>query len=52
MEKRKIVCEVCRNQCEMEAEIEDGEVVEVTGNGCMKGYIFAQNAVNGNSSDK
>ncbi len=45
MEKRKIACEVCRNQCEMEVEMEDGEVAEVTGNGCMKGHIFAQNAV-------
>ncbi|MEZ3488235.1 MAG: hypothetical protein K1W22_17055 [Lachnospiraceae bacterium] len=45
MEKRVIMCEVCRNNCRMEAEIEDGEVIEVTGNGCMKGYIFAQNAV-------
>ena len=45
MEKRKIACEVCRNQCEMEVEMEDGEVAEVTGNGCMKGYIYAQNAV-------
>lgn len=45
MEKRVVMCEVCRNNCRMEAEIEDGEVVDVTGNGCMKGYVFAQNAV-------
>ncbi len=45
MEKRVIMCEVCRNNCRMEAEVEDGEVIDVTGNGCMKGYIFAQNAV-------
>ena len=45
MEKRWIMCEVCPNNCRMEAEVEDGEVVDVTGNGCMKGYIFAQNAV-------
>ena len=45
MEKKKIACEVCRNQCELEVEMEDGEVVEVTGNGCMKGYIFSQYSV-------
>lgn len=45
MEKIVVMCEVCRNNCRMEAEVEDGEVIDVTGNGCMKGYIFAQNAV-------
>lgn len=45
MEKRVIMCEACRNNCRMEAEIEDGEVMDVTGNGCMKGYVFAQNVV-------
>lgn len=43
MEKIKINCAVCNNQCQMEVEIEDDEVVDVTGNGCMKGYIYAQN---------
>ena len=45
MEKKKINCEVCRNNCEMEVEVDDKEVIDVTGNGCMKGYIFAQTAV-------
>lgn len=45
MEKKKINCEVCRNHCEMEVEVDDKEVIDVTGNGCMKGYIFAQTAV-------
>lgn len=45
MEQRVVMCEVCRNNCRMEVEIEDGEAIDVTGNGCMKGYIFAQNAI-------
>lgn len=45
MEKRIIMCEVCRNNCRMEVETEDAEVIDVEGNGCMKGYVFAQNAV-------
>ncbi len=45
MEKKTINCEVCENHCRMEAEVEDGEVVDVAGNGCMKGYIYAQTAV-------
>ncbi len=51
MEKRVIMCEVCRNNCRMEAETEDKEVIDVTGNGCMKGYIFAQNAVRDDAQD-
>lgn len=42
MKTEKIMCEVCGNGCEMEVEIEDGEVQDVSGNGCMKGFIFAQ----------
>ena len=34
-----------RINCEMEVEVDDREVIDVTGNGCMKGYIFAQTAV-------
>ena len=45
MEKKTINCEVCENHFRMEAEVEDGEVVDVAGNGCMKGYIYAQTAV-------
>lgn len=39
---RKFKCEVCENHCELEAEIEEGEVLDVSGNGCMKGFIYAQ----------
>lgn len=42
MKTEKIMCEVCKNGCEMEVETEDGEVQDVSGNGCMKGFIFAQ----------
>lgn len=45
MKIEKIRCEVCGNHCEMEAELEYGEVQDVSGNGCMKGFIFAQQEV-------
>lgn len=45
MKIKKIRCEVCDNHCEIEAEIEDGDVTDVSGNGCMKGFIFAQQEV-------
>lgn len=45
MRIEKIWCEICDNHCEIEAEIEDGEVLDVSGNGCMKGFIFAQQEI-------
>lgn len=45
MKEIQIVCQVCPNGCQITAEAEDGEVVDVTGNGCMKGYIYAQREV-------
>lgn len=45
METREITCIVCPNGCRLKARIEDDEVVDVTGNACMKGYIYAQNEV-------
>lgn len=46
MEKLKTSCHACRNNCEIEVDYEDGEVIEVTGNGCMRGMIHAQSEVN------
>ena len=42
MEKKTITCMVCPNCCELVAEIEDGEVMDVTGNMCMRGMAYAQ----------
>lgn len=39
---RTLTCAVCPNHCKIEAQIEDGEVLDVSGNGCMKGFIYAQ----------
>lgn len=30
---------------QIEAEVEDGEVMDVDGNGCMKGFSYAQRFV-------
>ncbi|WP_346663125.1 hypothetical protein [uncultured Merdimonas sp.] len=37
MEKIKMTCTGCRNGCLMTVTVEDGEVVNVDGNGCMRG---------------
>ena len=42
MKIRTLTCAVCPNHCTIEAQIEDGEVFDVSGNGCMKGFIYAQ----------
>lgn len=42
MEVIKVSCSVCENQCAMEAEVVDGEVMDVTGNRCLKGFMYAQ----------
>ena len=51
-EKRKnnfdmeqVTCQVCENHCALEAEVEDGEVMDVMGNRCLKGFSYAQRAV-------
>lgn len=41
---RELTCPVCDNHCRLEAELIDGEVMDVTGNRCMKGMIYAQRA--------
>ena len=45
MEKIKMTCTGCRNGCLMTVTVEDGEVVNVDGNGCMRGYARAQENV-------
>lgn len=45
MEVVKIQCSVCENQCAMEAEVTDGEVMDVMGNRCLKGFMYAQREV-------
>lgn len=42
MKIKTLVCAVCSNHCKMEAQVEDGEILDVSGNGCMKGFIYAQ----------
>lgn len=41
----KMTCTGCRNGCLMTVETEDGEVLDVDGNGCMRGYAYAQRKV-------
>ncbi len=45
MEKTELTCHSCRNGCKLTVEHEDGEVREVTGNGCMRGMIFAHGEI-------
>ncbi len=41
MEEFVMTCTACRNQCEMRGKAEKGEVVELLGNGCMRGLARA-----------
>lgn len=41
----KVRCEVCDNHCEIKVEVQDGEVLDASGNGCIKGFIYAQQKV-------
>ena len=45
METRKLTCEICKNKCHMTAEVAEGEVLDVSGNGCMRGYAYAMQKV-------
>lgn len=45
MECYKMLCQGCPNGCELEVETEEEEVCSVSGNACMKGYIYAQNEI-------
>lgn len=45
MEVKHITCIVCPNGCSMEAEVEDDEVLRVTGNLCLKGMVYAEKEV-------
>lgn len=41
-EKREIICIGCPMGCELTVKIEDKEVIEVTGNFCKRGEIYAE----------
>lgn len=45
METKKMTCIVCPNGCGLEVEVEDDEVIRVTGNLCLKGMIYAEKEV-------
>lgn len=40
--KKQFTCIVCPNGCEMEAEIENGKVVSITGNLCPRGEQYVR----------
>ena len=39
METRKLTCEICKNKCHLTAGVAEGEVLDVSENGCMRGYV-------------
>lgn len=45
MEKRDLICIGCPLGCMLAVEIEDGQVVNVTGNTCPKGKTYAEKEV-------
>ena len=40
--KRELTCIVCPIGCSLVAQIEDGKVVDVSGNTCPRGKVYAQ----------
>ncbi len=45
MEKRKLTCVRCPRGCQITVEIENDEAVDVYGNNCMRGEIYARSEV-------
>lgn len=45
MEKMKMTCIVCPNGCQLEVLVDEDEVSDVSGNRCMRGYVYAQKEV-------
>ena len=45
MEKRELICIGCPMGCPITVEMENGEVVSLTGNTCAKGDIYARKEV-------
>ena len=45
MEKKELTCIGCPKGCSLTVELEDGEVVSVSGNTCPKGDIYARKEV-------
>lgn len=41
MKEVNLQCTACKNRCDMVVSIEEGEIVELYGNGCMRGYAKA-----------
>ena len=41
--KRQLTCIVCPVGCSLSVEIEDGKVIDVTGNTCPRGKVYAEN---------
>ena len=40
--KRTLTCIECPIGCEIEVELEDGKVVSLTGNSCLRGKVYAE----------
>lgn len=40
MNSRKFVCIICPNGCEIDASVEDGKILSITGNKCKKGEEY------------
>lgn len=42
METIEMTCIICPNGCALNVQTEDGEILDVMGNSCMRGYAYAQ----------
>lgn len=41
MKEFELQCTACKNRCEMKVVVEEKKILELYGNGCMRGYAKA-----------
>ena len=45
MEKRELICIGCPMGCPLTVQLEDGEILSITGQTCKRGEVYARNEV-------
>jgi len=44
-EKRRFICTICPRGCEIEVEIDNGRIVKISGNQCVRGLEYVRQEV-------
>ena len=43
--KKEMICVICPKGCPLTAEVENNEIISVTGNTCPRGRVYAENEI-------